>query len=293
MKKEVQQHFIYLGIFAIVIIGLLFYSDYEMQQTRESITELSNQLQEAQNTLTKLQEKDQSLEKSVQSLDTSLEEKDKEIESLSGELEEVKTESEEQVAQLEKSIADIKVENEDFSEVIEDAVKGVVSVQTNVGAGSGFIINIDGTVVTNYHVIEGATAASVITHDGGSHRVTLVGFNKNADIAVLKINATGFRRLRFADSDDVKVGERVIAIGNPGGLDFTVTQGIISATREEAGREYVQIDVPINPGNSGGPLINSEGKVVGVNTLKIAGFEGVGFALTSNYVDDVVDRIMD
>ncbi|MEK6901521.1 MAG: trypsin-like peptidase domain-containing protein, partial [Nanoarchaeota archaeon] len=101
--------------------------------------------------------------------------------------------------------------------------------------------------------------------------------------------------LRFGNSHNAKVGEKVIAIGNPGGLDFSVTQGIISATnrQDSNGNQYIQIDVPINPGNSGGPLINAEGKVLGVNTLKLVGFEGLGFALASSYVDDIITTIIE
>ena len=93
----------------------------------------------------------------------------------------------------------------------------------------------------------------------------------------------------------MRVGEKVIAVGNPGGLDFTVTQGIVSAVDrlDSKGNEYVQIDVPINPGNSGGPLINSDGRVIGVNTKKVSGFESLGFALEADLVRDIIDGVIE
>ena len=121
----------------------------------------------------------------------------------------------------------------------------------------------------------------------------LVGVDINADVAVLQISGT-HSELWFADTRSLKVGEKVIALGNPGGLDFTVTEGIISATKRvlNNGISYVQTDVPINPGNSGGPLVNREGRIVGINNFKISGFEGVGFAIDGSVVEEVVDAII-
>jgi serine protease Do len=218
-----------------------------------------------------------------------------EIKSLTGDLDQVKFDNKKQLGELEEKLSGLKAEFSDFSSVIENSVPAIVSVRTNVGLGSGFIVHGDGYIVTNYHVIEGATAASVIDSELESHAVRLVGFDANADVAVLKIEGRRLPRLSWGNSGDVKVGEKVIAVGNPGGLEFTVTQGIVSAIKrsDARGRDLIQIDVPINPGNSGGPLINTKGRVVGVNTLKIAGFEGVGFALASDYVENIVDAIID
>ncbi len=295
MQKEVKQHVTYGVLIAVIFVSTLFYQNSLIEETKDELTQQISELrQQLEASTEQLEQKDQSLEQSVQQLDTSLEEKEKEIGVLSGELDTVREKSEQEVAALQETISGLRVEFSDFSEVIETAVKGVVSVQTNVGSGSGFHIG-DGNIVTNYHVIDGASAARVVTHDGKQHSISIVGSNERADISVLRINNTRYKRLRFGDSDELKVGQKVIAIGNPGGLDFTVTQGIVSATDREDERrnEYTQIDVPINPGNSGGPLINSEGEVVGVNTLKIRGFEGVGFALDSNYVDEVIERIIE
>ena len=296
MRKKTKQHIIYVVILILVVFGLLFYQNYTINETRlEMISQqavLSQQIQNLQNQLNK---ELGILSETVGELNTSIEKKGEEIKSLSGDLDDVKEQSEEQVAALEDTISGLQVEFQDFSAIIEDSVKGVVSVQTNKGQGSGFIIDSnEGYIVTNDHVISGAAAAIVITHDGVRHPVVLVGSNSRADIAVLRVDVQDYPRLRFDDSDDVKVGEKAIAIGNAAGLDFTVTQGIISSTErtDDKNNQYLQIDVPINPGNSGGPLINTRGRVIGVNTLKLAGFESVGFALKSNYVSDIVNDII-
>lgn len=170
----------------------------------------------------------------------------------------------------------------DFSGIIEQAVVSVVSIETDVSQGSGFIITRDGYIVTNTHVLSGANYVKAITSDDESKRAELITYNWNTDLALLKIHGI-YDYLEFGDSDDVKVGEKVIAMGNPYGLSFSVTEGIVSAVhRESEGFDYIQIDAPLNPGNSGGPLINSEGEVIGINNFKIGGAEGLGFALESN-----------
>ncbi len=189
-------------------------------------------------------------------------------------------------SELESKISEINVNSADFSSIVEDVIKAVVSVQTNLGQGSGFFFNSRGYIMTNKHVIEGASAISVIDHNSNSYAVRIVGVAKNADLAVLKIDdASAFSSLDFAAAEDINVGNRVIAVGNPLGLSFTVTEGIISATNRQidsTGIGYIQTDVSINPGNSGGPLINAAKKVVGINTLKITDTEGIGFAIPSS-----------
>jgi S1-C subfamily serine protease len=181
----------------------------------------------------------------------------------------------------------------DFSSIIESEMKGVVTIKTDVSQGTGFLITEDGFVVTNYHVMHGAKAAAIYTHEGSKHSVFLFGKDELLDIALLKIEGE-FSFLDFGDSDSMKVGEKVIAIGNPLGLSFTATEGIISA-RDRKGINslpyYFQTDVSLNPGNSGGPLINTDGKVVGINNFKISGAENVGFALEINYAIDAINEI--
>jgi len=163
-----------------------------------------------------------------------------------------------------------------------------------VGQGSGAVIDSEGFIVTNHHVIDGATIIRVLTNSGEVYDATLIGFNEVLDVAILKVDET-LKELRFGNSDDVKVGQRVIALGNPVGLSFTVTEGIVSATGRKGPNNlniYIQTDVPINPGNSGGPLVNTNSRIIGLNNFKIGGFEGLGFAIESNTVKEIVDDII-
>jgi S1-C subfamily serine protease len=200
--------------------------------------------------------------------------------------------SQEQTAStLEKSIRNLQLSNQDFSGIIEDVLPSVVSVLTNEGQGSGVIVDRDGLVMTNDHVIEGASVVRVLTYDGQVHAVDVVGRNPVRDLAVLNIRGGDtYDRLTF--EDDYVVGQNVIAIGNPGGLGFSVTEGIISSVeRRVDGLDFVQISNSINPGNSGGPLLDIEGNVVGINTLKITGFEGVGFAIPADEAQDMLSQV--
>ena len=194
---------------------------------------------------------------------------------------------------LESQISSLKAKtSSDFSGIIEDAVEAVVSIKTNVAQGTGFIITDDGYVVTNAHVLEGATYAIAITADQDQISMSLVGYSSTLDLALLKIEGN-YQPLKFADSDDVKVGEKVIAIGNPYGLSFSVSEGIVSATGRTAtgyGGKYIQTDAALNSGNSGGPLINTDGEVIGVNNFKIEG-DNIGFALESDYVKEEINSI--
>ncbi len=290
MEKETRQHIIYSAVLLLVIIGWFAYHartlDFVKQELGAQIKDLSDQLGETKDELGAaikvLEEKDILLKSELEQKESALK----------TQLERVKTESAKQASELEDQIKNLQLQNQDFSAIIDDVIPGVVSVQTNVGSGSGFFVRSDGYIVTNYHVVDGATAGAILTSDGKSHSVRVVGFDEDADIAVLKIEGS-FARLRFGDSDDVRVGEKVIAVGSPSGLDFTVTQGIVSAVNRQAGgNTYIQIDVALNPGNSGGPLVSAAGEVIGVNTLKVSGSEGLGFALVSNEVDDIVDEII-
>jgi len=201
---------------------------------------------------------------------------------------------EEKSSELEDKLSEIDLQSSDFSSIVEDVVKAVVSVKTNNGQGSGVIFNSQGYILTNKHVIESATSIQVIDYDNNVHAIRLMGVANNVDLAILKIEDTGsFNYLEFADSSTIKVGERVIAVGNPLGLSFSVTEGIISALNrniDDTGIGYIQTDVPINPGNSGGPLVNSDKEIVGINTLKILDTEGLGFAIPSNVAKSIADQ---
>ncbi|MCK5043393.1 trypsin-like peptidase domain-containing protein [Candidatus Pacearchaeota archaeon] len=181
---------------------------------------------------------------------------------------------------------------EDFSGIIEDAVKSVVIIKTS-GLGTGFIISDDGYVVTNYHVIEGEIPIQAITYGQDTMNADIIGYNEHFDVALLKISGS-YNRLRFGDSDDTQIAEKVITIGHPRGLFFSVTSGIVSGVHRKginSAEAYVQIDAPLNPGNSGGPLINTKGKVIGINNFKVAEGESLGFALESNYLKNIINEI--
>ena len=187
-------------------------------------------------------------------------------------------------------------------ELVAQLGEAVVQVRTPGGLGSGFIINEDGFLMTNFHVIEGETQISVEVYhqkDGQLDRKTykqvrIVAMNKFADMALLKIDdkdAPKFARVMIGDSDALSVGERVFAIGSPLGLERTVTEGILSTkTRQIQGELYLQTTAQINPGNSGGPLFNLAGEVVGVTNMKITAGEGLGFAIPVGAVKFFLDH---
>ena len=188
---------------------------------------------------------------------------------------------------LEQEVKLLKSAQSDFSGVVQEAVKSVVTVTTSKSVGTGFIINQEGYVVTNYHVIQGnEDEVRVLTYDRKNLPAGFLGKDATRDLALLKIEGE-YDYLEFADSDDLQVGKKVIAIGNPLGLSFTVTEGIISGLNREGPNgleEYIQTDVSLNPGNSGGPLIDTFGKVIGINNFKIGDAESLGFALESNSI---------
>jgi S1-C subfamily serine protease len=166
-------------------------------------------------------------------------------------------------------------------------------------SGSGFIISTDGFVVTNNHVIEMAQEIKVSLADGRTVSAELKGADPSTDIAVLKIDVTGLRALSFADSDALQPGQIAIAIGNPLGLQHTVTAGVVSALgrtlRANNGRlidDIIQTDASLNPGNSGGPLVNSLGQVIGVNTATISSAQGLCFAVSSNLAAFVAGKLI-
>jgi serine protease Do len=209
----------------------------------------------------------------------------------------------------------------EFTELVENVLPSVVSInaipadavdpranllRSLLGAGpggpqpdlgSGAIVSKGGYIVTNMHVIENAGAVQVHLNDGRTLPAKFVGADRIADVAVLKIDGGDLQPLAFGDSDDVRTGQMVIAVGNPFGLQETVTKGIISGKgrrmMSEAANEFFQTDAPINPGNSGGPLVDLNGRIIGVNNAVVQNTDGIGFAIPSNTVRRIYENIRD
>ncbi|MDP8255033.1 MAG: Do family serine endopeptidase [Candidatus Alcyoniella australis] len=164
------------------------------------------------------------------------------------------------------------------------------------GLGSGFIIDPEGYIVTNNHVVDSAQTINVKLLDGTELEAELIGSDAKSDLALIKVQSERpLPAIKLGDSDALKVGEWVIAIGNPLGLDYTVTAGIVSAKGRMIGAgpydDFIQTDASINPGNSGGPLINIRGQAVGVNTLIISGGQNLGFAIPINMVREIIGQL--
>ncbi len=167
------------------------------------------------------------------------------------------------------------------------------------GLGSGFIVSSDGQIITNAHVVDGVDTVQVSLKDGRSFTGRVLGTDPVTDVAVVKIDANNLPAVKMSNSDQVQPGEWAIAIGNPLGLDNTVTAGIVSATSRSSGEagipdkrvDFLQTDAAINPGNSGGPLLNQNGEVIGMNTAIRADAQGIGFAIPSNTITRIADQL--
>ena len=196
-----------------------------------------------------------------------------------------------------------------FQAIYEKCIPSTVSILCDLprgtSTGSGVVLSSDGYVITNYHVVEGAAAVSVLFTDGRQLQARMVGGDKLSDLAVLQVDAHDLIPAEFGDSDGLRVGDIVVAIGDPLGVELrgTMTDGIVSAinldlTTDGRTLTLIQTNAALNSGNSGGPLINCYGQVVGINTMKIgdyvsaAGVEGLGFAIPSTTVKLIVDQLI-
>lgn len=189
---------------------------------------------------------------------------------------------------------------------VKDSVVGIIVTsasggQISQGSGTGIILSEDGYISTNAHVVSGATTIKVVLADESEYTATLVGTDSQTDLAVIKIDANNLQPAEFGDSENLVVGETVVAIGNPYGLELagTVTSGIISALNRELVIEssymtLIQTDASINPGNSGGPLVNLYGQVIGITSSKIVttGYEGIGFAIPISGATDIIEELI-
>lgn len=300
MLNKKTRNMLVIALSVLVLLGgMIFYTNYNLgiikKDYNAKVADLSRNIGSLGNQLTAL---GTNLSTQIGLVDTSLQnfkkQNEQEINTLSKLIEQIEQQSNIKLTELKNELKDIKIKSIDFSAIVDDVLQSVVSIKTNAGQGSGAIIDRKGYIVTNVHVISGASSVKATLFSGKTYDAnTLIGYDSNADIAVLKINAPDLRALDFGDSDEVKVGEKVIAAGNPAGLAFTVTEGIVSAFRTASNNlRYIQTDVPINPGNSGGPLINIKGEIIGINNFKVGGFEGLGFAISSNDVRSTVNRII-
>jgi Do/DeqQ family serine protease len=223
-------------------------------------------------------------------------------------------------AQVQASTAEAKRLSEAFVAVADHASPSVVQIDVTArdekaevlshffgssgrdepvarGMGSGVVFTADGAILTNNHVVEEALTINVRMRDGRYLPARLVGRDPATDLAVVKIDASGLTPAKFADSDAVRVGEWVVAIGSPFGLGYTVTAGVVSAKGRgglgmNAIEDYLQTDASINPGNSGGPLCNLQGDLLGINTMIVGRGQGIGFAVPSNIAQRVGNQIL-
>ncbi|MBD0336659.1 MAG: trypsin-like peptidase domain-containing protein [Cyanobacteria bacterium Co-bin13] len=186
-----------------------------------------------------------------------------------------------------------------FRQFFGDQMPDMPSQQTERGVGSGFIIGDSGRIITNAHVVDGADTVKVTLKDGRSFDGKVLGEDMVTDVAVIQVDAKSLPTAGVGDSDQLRPGQWAIAIGNPLGLDNTVTAGIISATGRSSGEvgvpdkrvNFIQTDAAINPGNSGGPLLNDQGQVIGMNTAIIQGAQSIGFAIPINTVQQIADQL--
>lgn len=223
-----------------------------------------------------------------------------------------------ETTRLSQTIEQVEEENRTITQVLEEVNQCVVGISklknpgntvflengsSNLGLGTGMIVTEDGYILTNEHVSGSKYSTCYVTLlNGKSYRANVVWSDSDIDLAIVKINNRNLPYVTLGNSSQVKVGEKVYAIGNPIGFEFqrTVTSGIISAinrtiTIEEEGKssymeDLIQTDATINPGNSGGPLINSQGEVIGINSVKITSAEGIGFAIPINTVKTIIEK---
>lgn len=207
--------------------------------------------------------------------------------------------TEEAIAKLNPSVVCIQTE----AEVNYNGYFGRNSQPYTVeGVGTGFIVSDDGYIATNYHVVEGASKVTVTLYSGETYEASFIGGDEAADLAVLKIDAKNLPVAELGDSDSLVIGNEVVAIGTPAGMEFgwTATKGIVSAVARDVDvstrktMTVIQTDASINPGNSGGPLINMKGQVIGINSMKLASsqYEGMGFAIPINLAIPVLNNII-
>jgi len=193
----------------------------------------------------------------------------------------------------------VSASEKSITSVVTISSSNNMSFSTNQGGiGSGVIFSNDGYIVTNFHILSGKNI-NVKLNNGNNYPAAVIGIDKNADIAVLKINTNEeLRPINISDSNNLRIGDKVLAIGNPYGIGISVSNGIISATGRDYGNPYLQLiqtDAAINPGNSGGALINENGNLIGINSKifsRTGAYQGIGFAIPSNLVVQIATQLI-
>ena len=273
--------------------------DSMRQDTSSRLVSLGNDMNSTRSSLASM---DGELKSSIQNYNYQALVRDN---ALSDSIQKTSNRSSSELSSFQQQLNKVSEASVDFSPIIPKALNAVVTIgRKDQGAfitgGSGVLINNFGYIVTNYHVIDDIRSIFVRTHDDSEYAATIVGKDESWDIAVIKLvtEKKSFEYLGWGNSDALFVGQHILAIGNPVGLESTVTEGILSNTKRLVTGErdiyYLQTDVAINAGNSGGPLIDEEGKIVGIATMKYSkvGVEGLSFALRSNDVQGVVMNLL-
>ncbi len=269
---------------------------YELQKVQEELKAKNRALEQ------QIRENARQLEGGITGKLTYLENQQREtLSDITKQLQSIQKLNGEKITLLEDELQSINVKTENYAPTIQKALLSVVTIDTLRGKASGFVVKSEpgkAWIVTSNHVIEQTPdttkVAIVRTNQQKKYEAQVVGMNSVYDIALLMIEVQGetLAPLLFGDSNMVKVGDKAFALGNPGGFGVSVTEGIISATnRFVNGVPFIQTDSTINQGSSGGPLINKQGQVIGVNSLKIVGLEGVNLAIPSKLVEKIVSDL--
>lgn len=295
-KKKQKVKIIVLSLIGIVLVSHLFtfFSIYSLKSNQDEMqnefgTELDRLSSSYESQLESVRTRNQeNLERMGEFIIETRSEYQQKTENLLQIVEETEKQNDIRLAELRQELNNLN--KGDITELVNNVIKSAVSVSTNRSQGSGVVISDDGYIVTNSHVIKNEPSATVIDFNGRAASARVVLNDPGRDLVILKTEAD-FEGIAIGDSSDILVGEKVVAIGSPERLDFTVTQGIVSAasrTFDETEGEFIQTDVPINSGSSGGPLINMDGELIGINTFKIRGSESLGFAIPSNDVEELL-----
>lgn len=288
----------------ILVFGFLFRLDINIiSGTDKNIAEANAKLVKFQEDIADLRLELSNIKQSMESalipitesISRVQKESEQSITDITNAIERIEKENTQSISGLRETVKKVSLDKDDISLVAQDAMPAVVSIKTDMQQGTGFFVSGDGFVLTNAHLLTDNSFVKVVTFDHKTYFGQVVGIDVPSDIALLKINSDPSQFLRLGDSDSMAAGDDVIAIGNPGGFDFSVSKGVISSTdRQNKHRvDMFQMDISINPGNSGGPLINRQGLVVGMNSGFIytptSLFERLGFAIKSNYIKNKVN----